>query len=281
MLDRSLICAALLGCAVAATPSAAQVVDFNKYPSFKGQWFRTGPPNNWRQVAGLPPYTPEGQKKWEAIQNDLKNGGPGNWPSTYCVPTGMPAMMNLYNPMEIVITPEITYILMSHNSDNFRRIYTDGREFPAETEVTPAFAGYSIGRWIDEDGDGKYDVLEVETRYLRDTRAYDVTGLPFADDGKTLIKERFYLEKGDSDVLWDDLTVFDTLLTRPYSKHHKTIRTKESWTSETCVADNNWVKIGDELYFTNAAEGKLMPSKKGQQPPDLSYFTPRGNSGRN
>jgi hypothetical protein len=25
----------------------------------------------------------EAQKKWEAIQNDLKNGGPGNWPSTY------------------------------------------------------------------------------------------------------------------------------------------------------------------------------------------------------
>jgi len=152
MLDRSLICAACFASALFAAPTAAQVVDYSKYPAFKGQWFRTGPPNNWRQVAGLPPYTPEAQKKWEAIQNDLKNGGPGNWPSTYCIPTGMPAMMNLYNPMEIVITPEITYILMSHNSDNFRRIYTDGRNFPAEGTVDPTFAGYSIGKWIDEDG---------------------------------------------------------------------------------------------------------------------------------
>ena len=272
MLDRSLICAACLASALFAAPTAAQVVDYSKYPAFKGQWFRTGPPNNWRQVAGLPPYTTEAQKKWEEIQYDLKTGGPGNWPSTYCIPTGMPAMMNLYNPMEVIITPEITYVLMSHNSDNFRRIYTDGRDFPAEGTVDPTFAGYSIGKWIDEDGDGQYDVLEVETRNLREPRAYDVTGLPFAGDGKTVIKERFYLEKGDPNVLWDDITVVDSSLTRPYFKHQKTIRTNQAWTSETCAADNNWVKIGDENYFVNTADGRLMPSKKGQRPPDLFYF---------
>jgi len=40
------------------------------------------------------------------------------------------------------------------------------------------------------------------------------------------------------------------------------------------VADNNWVKIGKENYFVNTADGRLMPSKKGQQPPDLFYFNP-------
>jgi len=272
MLYRSSVYAALFGALLWATPSTAEVIDLGKYPAFKGQWFRTVPPNNWRQVAGLPPYTPEAQKKWEAIQSDLKNGGPGNWPSTYCVPTGMPAMMNLYNPMEIIITPETTYILMSHNSDNFRRIYTDGRDWPAEGSIDPTYAGFSIGKWVDEDGDGKYDVLEVETRNLRETRAYDVTGLPFADDGKTVVKERLYLDKADPNVLWDDLTVFDSSLTKPYTKHQKTIRTNEAWTSDACAADNNWVKIGDELYFSNSADGRLMPSKKGQQPPDLFYF---------
>ena len=272
MNNRSSLGTAVVLAAAFAMPAVAEVVDYGKYPAFKGQWFRTGGPNNWRQVAGLPPYNPEGQKRWEAIQNDLKNGGPGNWPSTYCVPTGMPAMMNFYNPMEIIITPEITYILMTHNSDNFRRIYTDGRDWPAEGSTESTFAGFSIGRWIDEDGDGTYDVLEVETRNLRETRAYDVSGLPFADDGKTVIKERIYLDKGDPNVLWDDLTVFDGLLTRPYSKHQKTIRTNEAWTSDACAADNNWVKIGDELYFTNSADGRLMPSKKNQPAPDLFYF---------
>src|SRR5258707_12023373 len=66
-----------------ATPSAAQVVDFGKYPNFKGQWVRTGNPNNWIALAGQPPLTPEYQKMWEGIQADLKAGGPGNWPSTF------------------------------------------------------------------------------------------------------------------------------------------------------------------------------------------------------
>jgi hypothetical protein len=32
------------------------------------------------------------------------------------------------------------------------------------------FEGYSIGKWVDEDGDGRYDVLEVETRALKGPR---------------------------------------------------------------------------------------------------------------
>jgi hypothetical protein len=64
----------------------------------------------------------------------------------------------------------------------------------------------------------------------------------------------------------------DSALTRPYLKHQKTIRTNQPWASETCAADNNWVKIGEENYFVNTADGRLMPSKKGQQPPDLFYF---------
>ena len=57
-----------------------------------------------------------------------------------------------------------------------------------------------------------------------------------------------------------------------WADYQKTIRTNQAWTSETCAADNNWVKIGDENYFVNTADGRLMPSKKGQQPPDLFYF---------
>src|SRR5262249_23157993 len=52
-------CAVALAAGLLATPPAiAQVVDFSKYPDLKGQWERTGPPNNWRQLAGPPPLTP-------------------------------------------------------------------------------------------------------------------------------------------------------------------------------------------------------------------------------
>src|SRR6185295_11808788 len=79
------------------------------------------------------------QALYDAILADQKAGGTGNWPSTFCVPQGMPAMMNLFDPMEIVITLKTTYILISHINDSYRRIYTDGRDWPAPEEVDPTF----------------------------------------------------------------------------------------------------------------------------------------------
>ena len=269
---RSSIYAVAVATALLATPSAAQVVDFGKYPNFKGQWVRTGNPNNWIALAGQPPLTPEYQKIWEGIQADLKAGGPGNWPSTFCIPAGMPAMMSYYDPAEIVVTPAVTYVLISHNDDSYRRIYTDGRDWPADPE--PAFAGYSIGRWIDEDGDGKYDVLEIETPFLRLPRGYDTSGLPFHEDGQAIIKERLYLDKADRNTLFDEIVVIDHAMTRPYTKLQKATRNPNPhpvWRTEVCSEDNTWIKIGDENYMLSA-DGKLMPAKKGQQPPDLRYF---------
>ena len=90
--------------------SGARAADDPKYPDMTGQWLRTGNPN-WRPVAGPPPLTPEYQAMFDANQKDMANGGPGDVPSWYCLPQGMPMMMNMYDPMEVVITPKITYIL--------------------------------------------------------------------------------------------------------------------------------------------------------------------------
>ena len=266
-------CAFACAIGLLAPSALAQVVDFSKYPEFAGQWDRTGPPNNW-QLRGPAPLTPEYQKVYDASKAAQSVGKPGNWPSTFCVPEGMPAMMNMYNPMEIIITPETTYLLTSHNNDIYRRIYTDGRDWPADPERT--LAGYSIGRWVDG-GDGKYNALEVETRFLRGPRAYEVSGVPFHEDNQTIIKERFYLDKTDRNTLYDDITVIDNALTRPWGKLQKAVRKQDPrpmWLGETCPLDNTWRKIGNEVYVVNSADGKLMPAYKDQPPPDLSLFAP-------
>jgi hypothetical protein len=67
--------------------------------------------------------------------------------------------------MEIVITPKTTYIMIEYLS-MLRRIYTDGRDWPRDQE--PSFMGYSIGKWVDEDGAGRYSLLEVETPAKKD-----------------------------------------------------------------------------------------------------------------
>jgi hypothetical protein len=274
MLYRSSICATVLAAALLAAPAAAQVVDYGKYPDFRGQWVRDGNPNNWRALAGPAPLTPEYQKRFDEITAEFKAGGAPNWPSTFCIPAGMPAMMSFYDPGEIIVTPDTTYVLISHNDDSYRRIYTDGRPWPENPE--PTFAGYSLGQWKDEDGDGKYDVLEVETRYLKLPRSYDTSGVPFHDDGQAIIKEKIYLDKADKNVLWDEITILDHALTRPWVKKQKATRNpspRPAWHSDVCSEFNTWVRIGDQPYMLSA-DGKLMPSKKGQEPPDLSYFQP-------
>jgi hypothetical protein len=72
--------------------------------------------------------------------------------------------MILYEPMEVIVTPEVTYLMLSFMND-LRRIYTDGRDWPPEVE--PSFVRYSIGRWIDTQGGGRYDRLAVETRRIK------------------------------------------------------------------------------------------------------------------
>src|SRR6202162_3235819 len=151
---------------VLALPGAARAFDDSKYPDFSGQWRRpNGIGVQWDQTKPLglgqqAPLTPEYQAKLEASLAEQKAGGQGNDAPSRCVPFGMPRVMTAVFDMEIVVTPAGTYILFDPSLP--RRVFTDGRDWPREIE--PSFLGYSIGRWIDEDGDGRFDVLEIETR---------------------------------------------------------------------------------------------------------------------
>jgi hypothetical protein len=258
--------------ALCAAFSAAAIAEEAKYPDFKGQWVRVGVPR-WVQAGQKAPLTPEYQKVFAANLADMAQGGQGNVPSWYCLPQGMPMMMNGYDPMEVVVTPDMTYILVSHVNDSYRRVYTDGRKWPEETE--PTFAGYSLGKWVDDDGDGRFDALEIETRSIKLPHAYDATGLPFHDDGEAVIKERIYLDKSDPNILRDEITSIDHALTQPWTVT-KTFRrdpkVKEPvWHSAVCAADNSLVRIGEDAFFMSP-DGYLMPITKDQSPPDLRYF---------
>jgi hypothetical protein len=269
---RSIIAVASLA-ALLMTVAGAAAFDESKYPDLKGKWDRAGGPPRWVQGGDKAPLTEEYQKIFEWNTADQKAGGHGWEPSWMCLPPGMPRIMNVFEPMEIIVTPSTTYILISHIHDN-RRIYTDGRDWPKDPE--PSFKGYSIGKWIDEDGDGKYDVLEVETRYMKGPRAYDTSGLPLHADNQTVVKERIYLDKSDPNVLWNEITTIDNALTRPWTVKKKMARdpkvTKNwNWIEEVCAENNPHIRIQNDNYMLSA-EGYLMPAKKGQQPPDLRYF---------
>src|SRR5579885_2770180 len=158
---------ALAFAAALAITASARAADDAQYPDWSGAGIRspvklpTQPSHDQTKPWGRgqeAPLTPEYQKVLEDSIADQAAGGQGNnFDRARCMPTGMPHMMT-FGPLEFVVTPDTTYILIG---TQVRRIFTDGREWPREIE--PSYAGYSIGRWIDEDGDGNYDVLEAET----------------------------------------------------------------------------------------------------------------------
>jgi hypothetical protein len=263
-----------------ATWVGARAHDPSKYPDWSGQWRKAndgGPPR-------YDPSKPDGRgqeaplkepyrQMHEASMADQALGGQGLYRmSTKCIPMGMPFQMSVVFPFEFVITDTTTFILYEVTTSQPRRIYTDGRDWPRDPD--PTYTGYSIGKWIDEDGDGRYDVLEAETRYLRVPRLFDQTGIPFHEDGEAVIKERIYLDKANPNVIHDDMTTTDNALTRPWSVK-KTYRRdpRVVWVENNCAEGNNDVSIAGEDYLLSA-DGLLMPAKKGQKPPDLRYFGP-------
>jgi len=188
--------------------SAAQAFDDSKYPNWKGAWIGgwtkrlpgvTGQPSyDPTKSAGLrqeAPLTPE----YLAI-HEASFFRPGQWwpghsdPQMGC----LARMMIAYWPLEIVITPDTIHVMGEH-IHSFRCIYTDGRGW--QDDIEPSCASYSIGRWVDSKGSGRFDVLEVETRSIKGPCVMDSTGLPLHKDNQTIVKERMYLDEKNPNIL--------------------------------------------------------------------------------
>ena len=177
MLERCSIGAMALGLALGAAVAGAWAHDESQYPDLKGQWVGLNakadapwdpikPPGRAQQA----PLTPEYQAIFEAT---LARQAQGALNPNTCLPPGMPRTMIVHQPMEIIVMPDTTYMMLSYMSE-FRRIYTDGRKWPEDIE--PAYAGYSIGQWERAAGDGRYDTLVIELKYGR-SRDRVISGL--------------------------------------------------------------------------------------------------------
>jgi len=251
-----------------------------KYPDWKGEWTTVIPrlpgqqlrfdPNKPYGKGQQAPLTEEYQKIYQDNLAEQAEGGQGLFlDHASCLPGGMPSMMSA-GTHEYVVTPETTYILLG---TDVRRIFTDGRPWPADLEAT--YQGFSIGKWIDEDGDGVYDVLEVETRGpFKGPRTYDATGLPLHFDNDSTFKERIFVDKSDRNVLHDVITVVDRALTQPWTVDRTYRRGTDkypNWSRFSCLEGTGYVTIGKEFYLLGAG-GTLMPTRKGQKAPDLQYF---------
>src|SRR5271169_1304307 len=111
-----------LAAALLAVTGSARAADEAKYPNWKGQWiaivtpgleggqFKFDPTKS-RGLGQQAPLTPEYQKVLAESMADQAKGGLGNYPTSRCLPGGMPRMMAT-RAQEYLITPETTYILL-------------------------------------------------------------------------------------------------------------------------------------------------------------------------
>ena len=154
-----------------------------------------------------------------------------------------------------------------------RRIFTDGRDLPKDDRAD--LPGYSIGKWIDTDGDGQYDTLEVETRGFKGPRTYEIDWHPAARGQPVDVQGTHLSRQEQSDILHNEITAIDNALTRPWTVDKRYRARSQSARrlarNRSVAEDNAMVVIGGENYFLSA-DGLLMPAKKGQSPPDLRHF---------
>jgi hypothetical protein len=150
---------------------------------------------------------------------------PTSAPGARCKPQGIPLLLAVPSPFEIVQTPSRVLIHYEENTV-FRDLFLDGRQ-PVE-DAEPRFMGYSTARW-----DG--DALVVTTRGFRDRHWIDAMGHPNTD--KMVLTERY--RRRDAGHLEAEVTIDDPgAYTRPITATHTYTLMPDQGLLEYFCADN-------------------------------------------
>ncbi len=176
-----------------------------------------------------------------------KAGAEENDPILLCTPSGVPRIMFYPQPINIVQTPDRTFIFFEREHE-YREIWTDGRGHPPDPD--PTWMGHSIGRW-------EGDTFIVDSVGFNDRAWLDFFGHPRSEQMHLI--ERF--RRLDENTLSWQFTVIDPkAYTKPWesdTKYYTALRGKAAFMEELpCVWE-------DENAFTkNVREPAIEGTKK-------------------
>jgi hypothetical protein len=175
-----------------------------KTPNLSGVWMERETRNTFTDQE--PPMQPWAKAKYDAAKPGYgpRASAQSQDPVLSCLPPGVPRIMLIPFPMQIVQTPGL--IVMIFEYDHFvRQIYLDRRDHPKDLDLT--WLGDSIGRW-------EKDTLVVDTVGLTDKTWLDQVGHPHSD--RLHVVER--IRRADHDTLEDDITIDDPkAYTKPWT----------------------------------------------------------------
>lgn len=199
----------LANSARSAEPATTVVINKATLPNFNGIWIRQGSflfdPAIRNPLDMKPPYKPDWMKAFDEHRKRVAETGVNKMdPTAGCLPPGMPRMMSVVYPMEVLMTPgQVT--LITEWMGQIRRVFTDGRKHPEDPDIT--YVGHSTGHW--EKG-----VLVIETVAMKEDTALDQTGMTHSADIRVVERMRLI----DAQTLENQLTLEDPVaFTRPWT----------------------------------------------------------------
>jgi hypothetical protein len=207
--------------ALAATGALASATP----PDLTGVWSVVSPVDSLETVDGkLPPLLPAAKVTYEAHLAAAARGDRSFDGTTRCLPPGLPRLMLVHRPFEILQRPNTIYFIHELNRLP-RRAYLN-ETLP--TDPDPHYLGYSVARW--EGG-----TLVIESSGFSDDTLLDTAGLPHSD--ALHLTERYSLDKGGK-VLLARFTVEDAkTFTAPWSFTAKFVRRPGYELRENVCAD--------------------------------------------
>ncbi len=141
-------------------------------PDLTGVWSVVNPPHALKTLDGtLPPLRPEAQAVYEQHLKAAAHGDRSFDGMNRCLPPGLPRLMFVKEPFEILQKPKVIYFIFQLNRLP-RRAYV-GEKLPVDPD--PHWLGYSVAHW-----DG--DALVIESAGFNDLTVLDDAGMPHSED---------------------------------------------------------------------------------------------------
>lgn len=173
------------GAALAALPALAQAQA--GHPNFTGVWTISGYTGSLKPSDGKPvPFKPEAKAIYEKHLAAAAKGDKTWDPSSECLPEGLPRIMTINEPFEIMQRDK-TVFFVAQNRVPWKAFF--GEQLPADPD--PFYMGYSVAKW-------EGPTLVVDSGGFRDITMLDDKGIPHTEqlhltskfklgaDGKTM-----------------------------------------------------------------------------------------------
>jgi hypothetical protein len=226
------VAALMLGAAAPAPQTTALYADTSQ-PDISGLWV-VGGGFYFAPDRALPKLVGEYKALYDKRMQAFDAGRPVDDVTADCLPAGMPHLLVVPYPFEIVQTPGRVSILYEYDSV-VRRIPL-GPAPPQAAKDAPTFNGQSTAHW-------EGDTLVVETTNIRGDTQVDFSGLPHSD-ALTIIER---IRRKDANTLENRITLTDPKAYAEPFNVTREYRLRAKWRiAEYVCQENNRNKTDEE-----------------------------------